>query len=846
MPKVTNLTIKQQTDSDTYFATWSFDNTVTTTTTSSGDIKKGDLCTIKSGATYYNGAHIPTWVMNDSWYVIQVKGNRAVLGKNASGSNDITSAINTAYLSNGSSGTTTTTTTTNHLDHYTVKWQYDTGDGVWFSGGESDTEEKYATYSAPDNALVVRCTVTPVSETYTVNDNETSYWTGTAVSADHTTSTDPPDDISTPDVEIEKYKLTASLENISDGRCDEVSFEVYNDTTLANTGIVTVVLSRASFSCTVVAGGEYRVRARAINLNGTSRVYGNWSDFSTKASTIPSTPTGITTIKAMSETSVYLEWDTVTSATSYEIEYATEKRYFDGSDSTSSVSGIESTHYEKTGLETGDEYFFRVRATNDNGSSGWSDIQSVIIGKDPAAPTTWASTTTVITGEKLILYWVHNAEDNSSQTYAELELTINGEVETKTIKNTTDEDEKDKTSSYEIDTSSYTEGTKILWRVRTAGVTNSYGDWSVQRTVDIYAPPTLSLNMVDKESNAISTLNSFPFYVSAFAGPKTQTPIGYSLSISAKEGYETTDSVGNSKTVNADDEVYSKYFDTNDQLMVELSANNVDLENGITYTISCTVSMNSGLTATATKDFKVVWADESYEPNAELALDTNTYTTYITPYCRNENNESISGILLAVYRKQFDGTYVEIASGLDNTKNTVVTDPHPALDYARYRIVATTESTGAVSYYDIPGYPISCKSVIIQWAEEWTNFYSSNKDAMVQPPWSGSMLKLPYNIDVSDNHSIDVSLIEYIGRSHPISYYGTQLGETSSWSVAIDKSDKETLYALRRLAIYTGDVYVREPSGSGYWANVSVSFSQTHCELTIPVSLDITRVEGGV
>ena len=43
-----------------------------------------------------------------------------------------------------------------------------------------------------------------------------------------------------------------------------------------------------------------------------------------------------------------------------------------------------------------------------------------------------------------------------------------------------------------------------------------------------------------------------------------------------------------------------------------------------------------------------------------------------------------------------------------------------------------------------------------------------------------------------------------------------------------------------------GDVYVREPSGSGYWANVSVSFSQRHTALTIPVTLNLTRVEGGV
>ena len=107
------------------------------------------------------------------------------------------------------------------------------------------------------------------------------------------------------------------------------------------------------------------------------------------------------------------------------------------------------------------------------------------------------------------------------------------------------------------------------------------------------------------------------------------------------------------------------------------------------------------------------------------------------------------------------------------------------------------------------------------------------------------MLKLPYNIDVSDNHASDVSLIKYIGRQHPVSYYGTQRGETSSWNVEIPKDNIETLYAIRRLAVWMGDVYVREPSGSGYWANISVSFSQTHCKLTIPVSFSITRVEGG-
>ena len=107
------------------------------------------------------------------------------------------------------------------------------------------------------------------------------------------------------------------------------------------------------------------------------------------------------------------------------------------------------------------------------------------------------------------------------------------------------------------------------------------------------------------------------------------------------------------------------------------------------------------------------------------------------------------------------------------------------------------------------------------------------------------MIKFPYNIDVSNSNSADVSLVEYIGREHPVSYYGTQKGETATWNVEFDKSDTETLYALRRLAAWMGDVYVREPSGSGYWAQVNVSFSQKHTELVIPVTFTITRVEGG-
>lgn len=158
-----------------------------------------------------------------------------------------------------------------------------------------------------------------------------------------------------------------------------------------------------------------------------------------------------------------------------------------------------------------------------------------------------------------------------------------------------------------------------------------------------------------------------------------------------------------------------------------------------------------------------------------------------------------------------------------------------------------TEATGAISYYDPPGYPVEGKAIILQWDEVWSTFKSGNEAGELDEiPWTGSILKLPYNIDISDSHQPDVELVEYIGRMNPISYYGTQRGETATWNFDIDKKDVETMYALRRLSVWMGNVYVREPSGTGYWANVTVSFSRKHLETTIPVTLEIARVEGGV
>lgn len=737
-----------------------------------------------------------------------------------------------------------------YVKHYEVMWYYSTGDGIWFIGNDSTTEYKQSVYTPPDNATKVKFKVRPISTTYIdkTTKKEVNHWSANwsteKVYNVPITLKVPP----VPNVTIKNYKLTATIENIDvDG--NRIEFYVCKDNkTLFASAVVTIPVDNyVTYSCNILAGAEYKVRCRSIKGD----LYSEWSDYSGNELTAPRASEEIIAIKALSATEVQLDWENVPNTETYEIEYTTQKRYFDSSDQTTTktVDATAAGHAEITGLESGQTYYFRVRACNSAGKSGWTEIKTITIGKKPTAPTTWSSATTAIVGEQVKLYWVHNTEDGSSQTYAQLEITINGNTTVKEVKNSTDEEEKDKTSVYTVDTSSYTEGTVLKWRVKTKGITDEYSDWSTQRTIDVYAPPTLELFINDVEGEPIEQLYSFPFYVEGIPGPNTQEPIGYHVTVIANESYETIDQLGNSRNIKEGEVIYSKNFNTDENLLIELSAGNINLENNISYTVNCVASMNSGLTAENSRSFTVAWADDIediYEPNAAIGYDPNRFTMSINPYCEDANKKLVENVVLSVYRMEYDGTFTEIATEIENSKSIFVTDPHPSLSYARYRIVVKSTLNGRVGYFDMPGYYVGEKAILIQWSEDWKDLNLTGEDPLYERVWSGSLIRLPYNIDISYNNKPDVSFIEYIGRENPVSYYGTQLGVTTTWNVEIPADDEETLYALRRLAKWMGDVYVREPSGLGYWANVQLSFNTKHKAVTIPVSFSVTKVEGGM
>lgn len=61
-------------------------------------LNKNDIVTVSKGATYYNGAKVPDWVLNKKWIIKSVSGDRAVIDKSTDGEFSINSPINVKYL----------------------------------------------------------------------------------------------------------------------------------------------------------------------------------------------------------------------------------------------------------------------------------------------------------------------------------------------------------------------------------------------------------------------------------------------------------------------------------------------------------------------------------------------------------------------------------------------------------------------------------------------------------------------------------------------------------------------------------------------------------------------------
>lgn len=663
----------------------------------------------------------------------------------------------------------------------------------------------------------------------------------------------------------------------------------------------------ATYKVTSLAtGAAYKVRGRITGPAKTNT--SQWSEFTENVMTKPNVPTWVS-LRALKvnrdtkEFQLYLEWNTVAHASTYTFEYAESTSYFDSSTEVQSFT-TEEGDYRHRELNLPSEYigktlYFRFRANGDSdrGSSGWAGFKSISTGFKPEPPSTWSTAESVRLGEPVTLQWVHNSIDGSEQTKAEIRYKINNNTEViKSISGNT--------SYYNIPSTLITTDSVMEWSVRTYGAYPEWSDYSVTRKIQFFSNPSVDISMDNLDGG---TLKQFPIKTSFTVYPSNQNVLSYHISVESNDLYTTTDKTGIVTTISKGQTLYSKVVDdmtytliteepedwnseegedyyaynklTNEYIKLErpynefkgwtyyilnsesphefhelIEAQDLELRTGYSYKLVVSIMTDVGSIATSDFDFDVEldYIDYTCE-KSYIVMNLDVMTAEIHPVCHipdtNDEDERIlvlaENTKLSIYRISYDGEKVLIDDNIDNDDSYVAVDPHPSLDVAKYRVVALDTITGSTTCTDIE-YVVDYPFAIIQWGEQ-SSYYHINEmdDVSDEVAYSGNMVILAYNLDISESFAKDTSNINYIGRENPVAYYGTQLGITSSWSCVIDKEDTDTLYSLRELSKYMGDVYVREPNGVGYWANVSVSFSRTHMEVTIPVTIEITRVEGG-
>jgi hypothetical protein len=147
----------------------------------------------------------------------------------------------------------------------------------------------------------------------------------------------------------------------------EYLLEYSSSSGFANSTVVSTGTSRSKAITGLAAGTKYYARVGARSADGWSPEGGHGSQL-----TLPGSPSGLT-LGSFSTTGMTANWADTTSATSYEIQYATNSA-FTGATTKSPTAST----YAITGLTAGTVYYVRVRAKNGTGAGGWSSTVSGI------------------------------------------------------------------------------------------------------------------------------------------------------------------------------------------------------------------------------------------------------------------------------------------------------------------------------------------------------------------------------------------------------------------------------------------------------------------------------------
>lgn len=109
--------------------------------------------------------------------------------------------------------------------------------------------------------------------------------------------------------------------------------------------------------------------------------------------------------------------------------------------------------------------------------------------------------------------------------------------------------------------------------------------------------------------------------------------------------------------------------------------------------------------------------------------------------------------------------------------------------------------------------------------------------------WADGSLELPYNLSIADKYKKDFQLRTHMSGNTD-GYWNKAVTRTASLRTDVIRISQQTEIALaRKLARYTGPVFVRTPAGTAFEANVEVADMSADNKAVMTIALDASEID---
>lgn len=575
-------------------------------------------------------------------------------------------------------------------------------------------------------------------------------------------------------------------------------------TQIASTGAATTQYNDMAVS----ENHRYEYRARVHNVSPQEE-YSAYSSVSNAIRFKPDAPSGLTAVFAGANT-VNLSWvDTSGSESGVEVE-----RSDDGAtwSNVAVISGQNQTTYTDSAAPAGNpRYRIRYYSSDKTSTDGttWTNVTLYGSYSEPVTVATLAQPNppTVLSPAdgavlnmpaSVVFEWQHNPTDGTAQTQATVAISTNGGS------TWTETTLTQSAQSWTCNTSSYTAGTSLSFRVKTKGTYATASDWSSVRTINLKQAPSVAIS--DPTGTDGGTISDVPVRV----------------------GFAYTDNSGSfasASIIIADSDGTAIYKNLSPEWVVAGTQYYYDIPvldllptNNSTYTLTVTAVSDSGLSTIENRVFATSYA----EPNPpEFTYTIDPLNASVTATVNEGTGGSLIGTeSVGLFRIDPDGAQVPIAPSMP--KGSTVIDRLPPLDQpVTYRAVA----------YTVNGLTSQTLTAVTVPSEGYSYFN-----------WGvGDIECARFAMDLAWTKSISPkrALYEVVGLRDPVLRTTNRRTKTFTASGVVWWDDDAPLEALQDVP---ERVWFREPAGNCSPVALTVDLTYPKGVPTTAVQISMTQV----